>query len=560
MPRPSETQFHAAIQAAEQRQAVQEQPFVSGAPGLGPLIVALRNAWNWMSTKWYVRPLVAQQNEFNTQVVTALREAQAQMIEQNAYLEAAQTEIAALKVALATEISVLRAALATAEDSARRERDLLRAQLRAAEQHLLTTEHQASELRRRLGQLEQDTARSDTQHSALSTQHSGPLRLAYFSPLSPLKSGIAAYSESLLPTLASQAEVDLFIGDWTPTAPEIAALPHYSYRDYPSRRRSQGYDATIYQMGNHPVHNYIYDTLLQYPGIMVVHDLFLHHFLGERTLVQGKGDEYVWEMGYAAGPAAMQTARSVVAGERPAPAYDLPLIERALDASLGVVCHSQYARTQLANRRPHHPLAVVGQPIQPLAQHTPRPNAVNRPLTVITAAFLSPEKGLAQALEGFARFRQVYPLARYVLVGEQAAWFDLDAYIAQLGLTDTVEVSGYAPTLDDFDRALAEADICLSLRYPTAGETSASLLRALGVGLPAIVTDIGWFSEVPDAVCLKTPAPPTAEAVEAALLTLAQDADRRAQMSQAAAQWVADTHSPQASAHGYVAFIESLRS
>lgn len=44
---------------------LQERPFTSDVPILGPIIVMFRNAWSWMAAKWYVRPLVEQQNEYN---------------------------------------------------------------------------------------------------------------------------------------------------------------------------------------------------------------------------------------------------------------------------------------------------------------------------------------------------------------------------------------------------------------------------------------------------------------------------------------------------------------
>jgi len=50
-----------------------ELPFVSGVPVVGPLIVRIRRLWNWMSTKWYVQPLVQQQNAFNALVIESLR-------------------------------------------------------------------------------------------------------------------------------------------------------------------------------------------------------------------------------------------------------------------------------------------------------------------------------------------------------------------------------------------------------------------------------------------------------------------------------------------------------
>ena len=54
------------------KQRIQEQPFISHVPVFGPLIAHLRAAWNSVSTKWYVRSLLQQQNEFNDLVVNAL--------------------------------------------------------------------------------------------------------------------------------------------------------------------------------------------------------------------------------------------------------------------------------------------------------------------------------------------------------------------------------------------------------------------------------------------------------------------------------------------------------
>jgi hypothetical protein len=58
----------------ESKMEVREQPFVSNAPVIGPLIVGFRTLWNWMSTQWYVTPLIQQQNEFNVTMTRTLRE------------------------------------------------------------------------------------------------------------------------------------------------------------------------------------------------------------------------------------------------------------------------------------------------------------------------------------------------------------------------------------------------------------------------------------------------------------------------------------------------------
>ena len=56
------------------RQLIREQPFASHVPIFGRLIARFRSAWNAVSTKWYVRPLLQQQNEFNELAVNQLAE------------------------------------------------------------------------------------------------------------------------------------------------------------------------------------------------------------------------------------------------------------------------------------------------------------------------------------------------------------------------------------------------------------------------------------------------------------------------------------------------------
>lgn len=44
---------------------VQERPFTSRVPIVGPLVARFREMWNSVSAKWYVRPMLEQQNEIN---------------------------------------------------------------------------------------------------------------------------------------------------------------------------------------------------------------------------------------------------------------------------------------------------------------------------------------------------------------------------------------------------------------------------------------------------------------------------------------------------------------
>lgn len=77
---------------------VTERPFASDLPLVGRLVAGVRAAWNSVAAKWYVRPMLAQQNEFNSLVITHLERLHAQLADQEARLSAAdRTHVAAVR-------------------------------------------------------------------------------------------------------------------------------------------------------------------------------------------------------------------------------------------------------------------------------------------------------------------------------------------------------------------------------------------------------------------------------------------------------------------------------
>lgn len=89
------------VQHVEQlagRATLAEQPFRSHIPLVGRLVAWLRERWADVATRWYVRPMLAQQNQFNQELIGRLQEqiarlqaqeqAQAEQLEELAELQA----------------------------------------------------------------------------------------------------------------------------------------------------------------------------------------------------------------------------------------------------------------------------------------------------------------------------------------------------------------------------------------------------------------------------------------------------------------------------------------
>ena len=390
------------------------------------------------------------------------------------------------------------------------------------------------------------------------------LRIAFFSPLNPMPTGISDYSEELLPALAELAEVDVFVDDYEPTNEALKRrLPIYSYRRYEELAGRRRYDVDLYQMGNSAYHAYIYEMLQRHPGVVVLHEPLLHHLLAEAFLLRGNVEAYVREIGYSHGLAGLAAARALARGQAVSKlAY--PSFHRVVDAALGVIVHSEYAAGIVHAARPEGRVVRIPMVLTPPASvdaRAAREELGILPDQLVIGSFgrLTRAKRIDVALRAFAAVRPQLPDAIYLLVGEATPECRLDELIADLRLGRAVLRTGYVPDLASFYRHVAACDICVNLRYPTAGETSAAALRLLALGRPTIVTDAGAFSELPDGCCIKVPVGPDEEAsLTRQLLALAGDPGLRKRLGGRAREFVAHEHAPGRVARLYVAALEEF--
>jgi len=118
--------------------------------------------------------------------------------------------------------------------------------------------------------------------------------------------------------------------------------------------------------------------------------------------------------------------------------------------------------------------------------------------------FLKPYKRIAESLRAFRRLTKLRPDVRMILCGESHPELPLDSLITSMNLSAHVRHIDFAP-IEDFNGYIAACDVVLNLRFPTVGESSGTLLRALGMGKAVVVSDVGSFREYPDEICLKAP-------------------------------------------------------
>jgi glycosyltransferase involved in cell wall biosynthesis len=377
------------------------------------------------------------------------------------------------------------------------------------------------------------------------------LRLDYLSPLPPVRSGISDYSVDLLPHLAAAADVRVV------RVPEQPVDDAVEARWHPVAIARLGEDGRLplYQMGNNQYHEEVRRAALRLPGVMTLHDVVLHHQLLGRTVGKDDHPSYVAALEADHGPAGRAVARSAYwGGIGHAAQFELPAHRSLVRSQRGILVHSAWAAEVIAEEHEGVEVRVVPMPI-PL----PAPAEASRgfvfrerhrlpptaPL-IGSFGFQTPIKRTEHAVRALAE--RGLEGVHLLVAGELSPHVEIVETARELGVADRVHVLGYLP-YEEFEAGIAACDLCLNLRYPSAGETSASLLRVLAMGRPVIVSDHAQFAEMPGEIALRVPlGEGEVESLAGALRDLLAEPGRLREMGSRASEYVARAHDPAASA------------
>ncbi|HXV98724.1 MAG TPA: glycosyltransferase [Anaerolineae bacterium] len=396
------------------------------------------------------------------------------------------------------------------------------------------------------------------------------LRIAFFTPLTPLQTALADHSEGLLPYLQQGAEIDLFIDNsYQPTNQNIIKqFKVYSYQEF--SRRAADYDLTVYVMGDHPFHEYMHELIHTHPGVLILHDTQLQNYFIARSLRRGGLANYEAEIEYAYGKGIGRRAANLILSRQADRLRGLfPLVERFVEWSLGTIVYNEFAYNDLLARRPHaqvrqlkyHFYLPAGFPATIDIESIKARWGIDKNFIIGTfGLFHSPDKRLDVCLRAFKQFREIRPDARYLLVGDYSSDYDVPGLIRAYGLEDSVTLTGWMDTLE-FAQHLCVPDIAIHLRYPHIGGTLYTPLRLLGLGKPTILSDIEPLAEFPEGCCVKiAPDEYEADTLLETLKYLAQNPDFRLQLGENARQFIQQHYQAEQIAREHLNFFEQAAS
>lgn len=413
------------------------------------------------------------------------------------------------------------------------------------------------------------------------------MRLAFFSPVPPAPTGIADYAIDVLRLLAPGHAIDVAHDQETVdrgALPAGVGVRHAS--ELAAAHAERPYDLAIYQMGNGDAHRYMYPFLARLPGLLVLHDLVLHHARARTFLDSAEARAYAAEPGSPERAAAAQSRldeyRAELEHGYPGRGGDIlaaqlntsgtllpyayPLFRLPVEASRLTACHNEFMVAAVRDEVPGSDPVRIPMMMEAPAVATEAVRALRARLGITPDDFvvgsfglLTREKRIDTVARAVARAQAFLPRLRLLLVGPVPDRTVLDRRLESLGVRGCTIVTGRVP-LDALATHMEAADLVAHLRYPTARETSAALLRVLAQGRPAVISDLEHLSDIPADAVVRTAVDDEEGEMTRAILRLADNAGRRAQLGRRAAEFVREAHSAARCREGYrVAIEEAVR-
>lgn len=384
-------------------------------------------------------------------------------------------------------------------------------------------------------------------------------KLLYASPFPPMKSGISDYSEILVGGLKKYYDITLLIDDYKLENAGLCRV--FEVKIYKKDAVNfLDFDHILYNIGNNPYyHSYIYDLALQHPGWIILHDYVLYFltvgYYSHLDSIYSK----VYELEGAYGVHLLKSCikKNVELLACKDIASLLPLNGEIVRSAKGLLVHSEFTKRMLADNYPDAKVFKIemvnmGKPLKRNGNDYLREKHGISDNAIVIGSFGYIEQPklnhiVCEAVSEIAKStdREIY----YVMVGEGDY---VDQYLGR-----NIRKTGFVKR-DMYDAILERCDIVANLRYPSMGETSISLIHAMGLGKPCMVSDHAWFSELPDNSVIKVNVNNTKQDFLDKLNNLVQNSSAMVYFANNARDYVARNHAIQPIAQSVHARLQGI--
>jgi glycosyltransferase involved in cell wall biosynthesis len=375
-----------------------------------------------------------------------------------------------------------------------------------------------------------------------------PMRVAWFSPLPPVRSGIASDNAELLPRLERHFEIDRYD---EPRA-----------HDFIWRNRRAPYNLVVYQLGNASCHDFIWAYLARFAGLAVLHDPTLHQARAAQLLRERRYEDYRHEFWFDHPDANRDFVEYAVEGLGGPIYYFWPMVRVVMRTSRLVAVYNERVAADLRTDFPDTTIEAIRLGKSPLDASDEdrarmRASLGYRDDTVVFTALgkITAEKRIGAIVRAFSTLVRDGVNARLLLVGDASDYPSLPGELTAGAVADRVQVTGFVEE-GAIGGYLAAADVCLCLRWPTARETSASWLHCLAAARPTVISDLAHTVDVPEQVALRVDLLDEEASLLRAMRLLTGDANRRDEIARAGHAYWAANHTMDASEEDYRRIIQ----
>jgi glycosyltransferase involved in cell wall biosynthesis len=318
-------------------------------------------------------------------------------------------------------------------------------------------------------------------------------------------------------------------------------------------------DACIYQIGdNHDFHEGGIRWLSVFPGLVCLHDLYL----GDLFYIWAQSDraqaESILQYWYGEQLASQFFGFASSASFIDHTCDVMPMTEWICSQADGVITHSRWGIDRVLNSCPG-PVRVVPLPYDaPLAITNTSNNTIsNETLQLLTIGNVNPNKRVSSVVEAIGRSDVLKQRVTYRLVGavQPEVMDSLYALASRLGVT--LVISGEVSE-SELAQAIMESNVISCLRWPALEAASASAIEAMLYGKTIIVTNTGFYSEIPDTYVVKIPPDNEINALQSALEALVKEREKVCDVGSMAQQWALQTFNAQNYAKQIMEIIEQV--
>jgi glycosyltransferase involved in cell wall biosynthesis len=303
-------------------------------------------------------------------------------------------------------------------------------------------------------------------------------------------------------------------------------------------------DAVIYQIGNSfEMHQGCLEWMFRLPGVVCLHDFYLGHLfyqwaqthreMANETIRAWYGKEVQAQFfSHSNGEDFLENTRDAA-----------PMTEWICSQARGVITHSSWAINRVLRSCPG-PVHVV-----PLAydapQHLMTSGTVDHEgFRILTIGHVNPNKRINSVVRAIGKSALLRESAIYSVVGkiQPETEAELTALAKRCGVR--LVLSG---EVDDttLAQAVTQSDVISCLRWPSLEAASASAIEAMLYGKPIIVTDTGFYSEIPDSCAIKIDPSSEITNIQTALEALLTNRALGARLGDEAHKWANDTFRPE---------------